>query len=198
MKKLSKKLKRLRKITEGRKFPCRKDCSECCTHVHMSFEEKKRIDMFVRKNNIELHKHKDDTVCPYLSKEGKCQVYAERPIICRAFGHIDTPFLTCSYLREYASLPESKELLEYMLQIREEVDNGAKQTNTLWQKVMDGDFDTIFAVLSTYAQMRKSELFTEKQYQVTMQRFLQFVEEKSGLTVDEVMNEFQNRINNNS
>lgn len=36
--------------------------------------------------------------CPFLRKDCKCNVYENRPRICRMFGEEDHPLLKCQYL----------------------------------------------------------------------------------------------------
>lgn len=99
MKRISNRLKRLRKSLE-RKPRCPKGCNECCTGIFYSPEEKERIDWFIRKNNISLSPQ--SRKCEYLSLDGKCLIYPERPIICRAMGIIDTGFLKCPHCPQSA------------------------------------------------------------------------------------------------
>ena len=36
-------------------------------------------------------------VCPMLSDDGRCTVYAVRPAICRGFGAVDHPLMRCPH-----------------------------------------------------------------------------------------------------
>lgn len=46
-----------------------------------------------------------DGVCPMLSDDGRCTVYAVRPAICRAFGAVDHPLMRCPHGCEPAGGP---------------------------------------------------------------------------------------------
>ncbi|MFA5826392.1 MAG: YkgJ family cysteine cluster protein [Gallionellaceae bacterium] len=70
-------------------FECRPGCHDCCGPVTTSTEEIARLPV---KNVAEHEAALADLSCPYLGKNG-CQVYAERPLICRLFG--TTPRLAC-------------------------------------------------------------------------------------------------------
>lgn len=37
--------------------------------------------------------------CPFLTRNYKCNVYADRPKICRMFGETDHPLLKCQYIK---------------------------------------------------------------------------------------------------
>lgn len=39
----------------------------------------------------------DDNKCPFLRADYKCNVYENRPTICRLFGEKDHPLLKCQY-----------------------------------------------------------------------------------------------------
>lgn len=70
-------------------FECEPGCHDCCGPVTASGEEMARLP---RKSDAEHAAALDALSCPYLGKTG-CQVYAERPLICRLFG--TTPRLAC-------------------------------------------------------------------------------------------------------
>lgn len=55
---------------------CPKDCHECCGPVAFSRWEWSRVEHRAANNGL---------ICPYLGEKG-CEIYAERPIICRLFG----------------------------------------------------------------------------------------------------------------
>lgn len=87
---ISKELKGLRKfITDNYRGHCRNGNYECCGGVMMTKEEKERIDAYLKLLGLKKPPQgKGKDYCEYLTKEGKCSVYAERPIICRSFGLI--------------------------------------------------------------------------------------------------------------
>jgi len=70
-------------------FECEPGCHDCCGPVTASGEEMARLPL---KTDAEHAKALDAFSCPHLGEQG-CQVYAERPLICRLFG--TTPRLAC-------------------------------------------------------------------------------------------------------
>lgn len=70
-------------------FACKPGCHDCCGPVTASSEEMARLP---RKTEAEHATALAAWHCPHLGENG-CQVYAERPLICRLFG--TTPRLAC-------------------------------------------------------------------------------------------------------
>ena len=70
-------------------FECVPSCHDCCGPVTTSSEEMARLPV---KSDAEHAAALADLSCPHLGEHG-CQVYAERPLICRLFG--TTPRLAC-------------------------------------------------------------------------------------------------------
>ncbi|WP_432721395.1 YkgJ family cysteine cluster protein [Jeongeupia wiesaeckerbachi] len=70
-------------------FECEPGCHDCCGPVTTSSEEMARLP---RKSTAERDAALAELNCPHLGPKG-CQVYTERPIICRLFG--TTPKLAC-------------------------------------------------------------------------------------------------------
>jgi len=70
-------------------FECKPGCHDCCGPVTTSTEEMARFPV----KSVAAHEAAlAELSCPYLGKNG-CEVYAERPLICRLFG--TTPRLAC-------------------------------------------------------------------------------------------------------
>ncbi|MEH6823206.1 MAG: YkgJ family cysteine cluster protein [Motiliproteus sp.] len=63
-------------------FACTPGCHDCCGPVTASSDEVSRLPI---KTAAEHDKALADYNCPYLGDKG-CQVYEERPLICRLFG----------------------------------------------------------------------------------------------------------------
>ena len=72
-------------------FECRQGCHDCCGPVTTSPEEMARLPV---KSFADHAAALAELNCPYLGKNG-CEVYAERPLICRLFG--TTPKLACPH-----------------------------------------------------------------------------------------------------
>lgn len=70
-------------------FACVPGCHDCCGPVTASSDEVARLPA---KTEVEHQAALDQYNCPYLGKNG-CEVYGERPLICRLFG--TTPNLPC-------------------------------------------------------------------------------------------------------
>jgi len=70
-------------------FKCIVGCHDCCGPVTASSEEVARLPV---KTDAEHDAALADYSCVYLGKHG-CEVYGERPLICRLFG--TTPQLAC-------------------------------------------------------------------------------------------------------
>lgn len=70
-------------------FACVPGCHDCCGPVLASTVEMARLP---RKNQQEQEAALAVLGCPHLGPDG-CQVYEERPLICRLFG--TTPRLAC-------------------------------------------------------------------------------------------------------
>lgn len=71
------------------RFECTPGCHDCCGPVTASSEEMARLPV---KSEAEHDAALASLSCPHLGDQG-CQVYAERPLICRLFGA--TPRLPC-------------------------------------------------------------------------------------------------------
>ena len=70
-------------------FECMPGCHDCCGPVTTSAEEMAWLPV---KSDAEHAAALAALSCPHLGDKG-CQVYAERPLICRLFG--TTPRLAC-------------------------------------------------------------------------------------------------------
>ena len=70
-------------------FTCEPGCHDCCGPVTATPEEVSRLP---QKTEADHEAALDQYNCAYLGEHG-CQVYDERPLICRLFG--TTPRLLC-------------------------------------------------------------------------------------------------------
>lgn len=75
-------------------FTCNGKCSgcgECCGDIlHLSKQEIKRIDQYLKKNKVEATPKcilfSYDNTCPFRDNENKkCKIYEVRPDICRVY-----------------------------------------------------------------------------------------------------------------
>lgn len=74
-------------------FECVPGCHDCCGPVTVSSEEMARLPV---KTEAEHDAALAELNCPHLGENG-CEVYDERPLICRLFG--TTPRLPCPHGR---------------------------------------------------------------------------------------------------
>jgi hypothetical protein len=74
-------------------FECVPGCHDCCGPVTTSSEEISRLPV---KTDAEHEAALDELNCVHLGADG-CNVYAERPLICRVFG--TTPHMPCPHGR---------------------------------------------------------------------------------------------------
>ena len=77
-------------------FECVPGCHDCCGPVTTSSEEMANLPV---KSEAEHAAALAELRCPHLGEQG-CQVYHERPLICRLFG--TTPRLACPHGRRPA------------------------------------------------------------------------------------------------
>lgn len=68
-----------------------------------------------------------DGICPFLNAELKCEIYADRPDVCRKFGDGSEPFLDCEYMDKDGDI-RSEDERKAIVQAREDY------TKTLFQK----------------------------------------------------------------
>ena len=61
------------------RFKCKEGCHDCCGPVPFSKEEWDRINDKREATSL---------TCPYLGAKG-CDIYEERPIMCRLFGVVE-------------------------------------------------------------------------------------------------------------
>lgn len=72
-------------------FQCKGICQDYCGAVLFNEEEAAR-------NGISAGFHTDKALkCDFLTGMGTCEIYENRPFLCRAFGAIDTPLLKCPH-----------------------------------------------------------------------------------------------------
>jgi Fe-S-cluster containining protein len=104
--------------------------------------------------------------CEYLDRDGKCSVYEQRPIICRAFGTINSPFLKCKHVEGNIPSKElEKELYEYGVECnRNGVSNQCAKEDDIITKVKEGDLEAIRKILITLSQMFLDKTITEEDY----------------------------------
>jgi Fe-S-cluster containining protein len=70
------------------KVICRRQCAECCSAVIWTKAEWERIPEAKRKNTTTIR-------CPYVTEFMDCEVYEQRPLMCRLFGVIER--MRCPY-----------------------------------------------------------------------------------------------------
>lgn len=187
MSKLSKKIRMVRDELSKVEFHCANyGCYECCTSINFTEEEFKRMNQCLRKQGIDKPPSgKGKNFCEYLNKEGKCSVYNERPIICRAFGKVDTPFLTCSYSRNCPKIKESLYLSRYMTgSCGKMIRNKNGMPSDFLEKLNSGDPQIVLATASQLRTMFDDGIMTRKAYEAKMDQ-LEELMQKNG---DSILN----------
>jgi uncharacterized protein len=66
---------------------CDVGCGDCCGIVPVTVTEFNAIERYIKEKGI-IPVATTDGTCP-LYQEGTCSVYPVRPLICKAFGHIE-------------------------------------------------------------------------------------------------------------
>lgn len=70
-------------------FECKPGCTDCCGPVPFSRAEWQAV-------KVKKHHRRGCLDCPY-SKGGACEIYEQRPFICRLFGATEDPKLACPH-----------------------------------------------------------------------------------------------------
>ena len=85
-------------------FQCVEGCTACCGPILMSRLEWGRIVKASGRVEKEIKQAAQQSVksgkcdCPFIDHEkGSCSIHDNRPAICRLFGAVDHPRLTCPY-----------------------------------------------------------------------------------------------------
>ena len=80
---------------------CRTDCNDCCGPVPMRDDEAALVQHVLRPIQTRPGEHMTPTrasctTCAYHTAQG-CSIYEARPLMCRLFGAVDDPLLTCPH-----------------------------------------------------------------------------------------------------
>lgn len=97
-------------------FECAPGCHDCCGPVTTSSEEMARLPV---KSDAEHEVALADLTCPHLGEKG-CEVYLERPLICRLFG--TTSNLICPQGKRPAIMTDhqvEKQIHQFMMETRQ-------------------------------------------------------------------------------
>ena len=66
-------------------FECR-NCGECCSnYLPLQEQEIKRMKELAQKENKHLIRQDWYDRCPFLNNNNKCDIYSDRPLICREY-----------------------------------------------------------------------------------------------------------------
>lgn len=95
-------------------FRCNPGCTDCCGPVPFA-----KIEW-----DLVIDKRKPTSLsCPY-GVNGECDIYEQRPIICRLFGAVDTDKLACPHGCGPETKLSDKESSEIMAEYIEKFMNG--------------------------------------------------------------------------
>ena len=114
------KLKRLKKLYSMIPyFECIDNCGECCGVPGIYKYEMKRINRFIKKNNLKINFEMEWKLnkllfislnekrnCSALSENKKCLIYPVRPAMCRLYGVIED--LKCPHKKAIKYLTREK------------------------------------------------------------------------------------------
>ena len=86
------------------KFACKSGCNDCCGLVPFLGPEKYRVSQIRPMEQWEPFQNGAWVLasalatfsCPFSSQSG-CQIYDDRPIVCRLFGAVDAEMMTCPH-----------------------------------------------------------------------------------------------------
>ena len=79
------------------KFKCKEGCYDCCEMITMTRVEWENIEpKLCAAVSNEKGQVLASLLCPYIN-DGRCSIYENRPTICRLFGAVETPRLTCPH-----------------------------------------------------------------------------------------------------
>ena len=98
-------LERIYRQVPGRK--CRDGCSDCCGAIHWGPTENQNILANLAlegKHALQVKVYSKEQLmtmdCPYLMN-GRCSIYAYRPLVCRLYGVTVHPLLRCDGKARY-------------------------------------------------------------------------------------------------
>lgn len=81
-------------LTDFTKYGQCSNCGQCCSDLlHLSKEEIKRIDDYLKDHKVIQHnKGENNIICPFRNEAfKKCDIYEVRPEICKIFKCNKTP-----------------------------------------------------------------------------------------------------------
>lgn len=77
---------------------CQRRCTHSCrTRIDMSRIERDRIEAFLGEPLPQWMHELPGQPCPLLTADGACSVHRLRPLICRLWGIVDTPGMSCPH-----------------------------------------------------------------------------------------------------
>jgi Fe-S-cluster containining protein len=106
---------------KSKEFPCRPNCGLCCCCIYLPRElwlsyghlaERKILGIETNADG-DVKPHTEDKHCALLSLDARCLCYADRPLICIAYGVV--PELPCVYFDidgRYRPIDEQKQVYE--------------------------------------------------------------------------------------
>lgn len=84
-------------------------CGDCCGLIGCSQDEFAKVAAFIKRNKIQPRRQ--GMTCPFF-KTDRCIIYEVRPLICRIYGHIDDPLMTCPHGCNVNISPEVKKRID--------------------------------------------------------------------------------------
>ena len=76
---------------------CKGLCIDACGVIEATDEERARLPGLPLADEAQAtYERRGHYHCPLL-KNGRCTVYEQRPLVCRLYGAVDLPALTCPF-----------------------------------------------------------------------------------------------------
>ena len=96
-------------------FECKK-CANCCSNfLPLTDQEVKLLKKIKRKENVQVLNQNWYTICPFLNSNNRCDIYENRPSICRYY----TCYKQDNFIFDTDLLNEKRKLVD----IRKEIFN---------------------------------------------------------------------------
>lgn len=138
---MNKKLKRIYDKLDKIAVPCPNGCHKCCGPVPMSKLEAKAIGL-----DRCYTKSKEDLHCEFVNKEtGQCDIYENRPFVCRLFGTTQHGIFSCKEIRDikFDAINEKA-----MIEIFDDFMNLIIETNSMkaFEEAMNKTYDDMKAL----------------------------------------------------
>lgn len=134
---MNNKIRKLRQLLAKRKLNCW-SCYECCWVILFTKEEKKVMDLHLKKKWIDTPPSgKWKNYCEYLDTDGRCSVYEQRPIVCRMFWQVDHEACKCPKKEFNNLMKHTPDMFQYRNKVLKEGIFNNNSESILWSLWMN-------------------------------------------------------------